>query len=99
MGVSASSPSLWACVIGTLLFTLSALGATTDVGTLGPWRVGDMACSTTLADDRPNAEVYAATGLNLQRTISFEEMIKNPPRADSTRRCNVQSRAIPSDWR
>ena len=28
-------------------------------GTLGPWRIGDIAFSRTLADDRPNAESHA----------------------------------------
>jgi hypothetical protein len=32
------------------------IDAQEETGTLGPWRRGDMAESTTLADDRPNAE-------------------------------------------
>src|SRR5262245_24894248 len=34
--------------------TSPAAVPTPDEGTLGPWRVGDMAYSKTLADDRPN---------------------------------------------
>src|SRR4051794_13392829 len=45
-----------ASILIGLLLTVGAMAAQEETGTLGPWRKGDMAVSTTLADDRANPE-------------------------------------------
>src|SRR3954464_8535464 len=42
--------------LAAALLVVSTAHAQEESGTLGPWRKGDMAVSTTLSDDRPNAE-------------------------------------------
>src|SRR3954471_4200016 len=50
------TPLRYALPMAVGMLVSVAAGGQEDAGTLGPWRRGDMAQSTTLADDRANAE-------------------------------------------